>query len=188
MRWDLINALNTVTKDWLGKKAWRLRNNPIVLFTLLRIIYKKTDEWYIEWVQQVQQVQQVTTCDNEWYNEWQRMTANDNEWQRVTTSDATSENEWYNKWQRVTTSGKRMTTNGNEWQRMTTSGTTSNKEWQRAMQRVTTSDIKWQWVTVSTSSGTTNENGTVHFKEWVIAILSMTITDKLLLQGMDGCN
>ena len=32
------------------------------------------------------------------------------------------------------------------------------------------------------SSGTTNENGTVHFKEWMIAILSITKTDTLLLQ------
>ena len=31
-----------------------------------------------------------------------------------------------------------------------------------------------------------NENGTVHFKEWMIAILSMTKTDTLLHQGMDG--
>ena len=43
-------------------------------------------------------------------------------------------------------------------------------------------------MTASDSSGTTNENGTVHFKEWMIAILSMTKTDTLLLQGMDGCN
>ena len=49
----------------------------------------------------------------------------------------------------------------------------------------TTSDNKWQCVTASDSSGSTNENGTVHFKEWMIAILSMTKTDTLLLQGMD---
>ena len=35
------------------------------------IVYKKTDEWYIEW-------QQVTTSDSE----WQQVTTNDNEWQR----------------------------------------------------------------------------------------------------------
>ena len=98
----------------------------------LMIVYKKTDEWYIE---------------------WQRVTKNDNEWQRVTTSS-----------------------------------TTSDKEWQRVIQRVTTRDKKWQWVTASDRSGTTNENGPVHFKEWMIAILSMTKTDTLLLQGMDGCN
>ena len=51
-----------------------------------------------------------TTSDNEWYNEWQRMT----------TSGTTSENEW----QRVTTSGTR---NDNEWQRMTT----SENKWRR---------------------------------------------------------
>ena len=36
-----------------------------------------------------------TSSDNEWYNEWQRMT----------TSGTTSDNEWYNEWQRMTTSG-----------------------------------------------------------------------------------
>ena len=40
----------------------------------LTIVYKKTDEWYIEW-------QRMTTSDNELYNEWY------NEWQRMTTSD-----------------------------------------------------------------------------------------------------
>ena len=63
--------------------------------------------------------------------------------------------------------------------------TTSDKKWQRVMQLVTTSDNKWQWITASDSSGTTNENGTVHFKEWMIAILSTTKTDTLLLQRMD---
>ena len=59
----------------------------------------------------------------------------------------------------------RMTTSG------TTSGRTGDNEWQRVVQRVTTSDKvttsdnKWQWVTASDSGGTTNENGTVHFKE-----------------------
>ena len=74
---------------------------------------------------------------------------------------------------------------------MTTSGTTSDKECQRVIQRVTKSaksDNKWQGVRASDSSGTTNENGSVHFKEWMIAIPSMTKTDTLLLQGMDGCS
>ena len=35
-------------------------------------------------------------------------------------------------------------------------------------------------------SGTTHENDTVHFTEWVTAILSVTKTDALL-PGMDGC-
>ena len=52
------------------------------------MVYKKTDEWYIEWLRVVQQ---VTTNNNEWYNEWQRVV------QRVTTSD----NEWYSKWKRM---------------------------------------------------------------------------------------
>ena len=78
-----------------------------------KIVYKKTDEWYIEW-------QRVTTNDNECYNEWQQMTTSDNEWQRMTTSDTTSDNEWYNEWQRVTASDK-------EWQRMVISDT----EWEQ---------------------------------------------------------
>ena len=76
-----------------------------------------------------------------------------------------------------------MTTNGsecyNEWQRVTT----SDKEWQP----VTKSDNEWQWVTASESSGTANENGTVHFKEWMIAIISMTKRDTLLPQEKDRC-
>ena len=49
---------------------------------LYRIIYKKKDEWYIEW-QRVTATgnnkwQWMTTNDNEWYNEWQRMTSTDN--------------------------------------------------------------------------------------------------------------
>ena len=41
---------------------------------------------------------------------------------------------------------------------------------------------------MSDSGGTTNENGTVQFKEWMITVLSMTKTYTLLLQGMDGCS
>ena len=41
-------------------------------------------------------------------------------------------------------------------------------------------------VTASESSGRANENGTVHFKEWMTAIISMTKRDTLLLQGMDS--
>ena len=106
----------------------------------------------------------------EWYIERQGVTASsttsDNEWQRVTTSGKTSENKWQRVVQRMATSG---TTSDNEWQRMIASDSKNNK-WQRA-----------------TASGTTNENGTVHFKEWMIAILSVIKTDTLL-QGMDGCN
>ena len=69
------------------------------------------------------------------------------------TSGTASDNEWYNE-------GQRMTTSDNEW---------CNK-WQRVMQRVTTK------IAMSDSSGTTNENGTVHFKGWMIAVLSITKT------------
>ena len=41
---------------------------------------------------------------------------------------------------------------------------------------------------MSDSIGTTNENGTVDFKKLMIAVLSMTETDTLLLQGMNGCD
>ena len=54
------------------------------------IVYKKTDEWYIEWLR-------MTTSDNERQQVVQRMTTSDNEWhrvvQRMTTSDTTSDNE-----------------------------------------------------------------------------------------------
>ena len=80
------------------------------------------------------------------------------------TSCIASDNEWYNEWQQVI---QRVETNGNEWQRV--------------VQRVTKSDNEWQWVTGSESSGTANENETVHFKEWIIAIISMTKRDTLLL-------
>ena len=71
-----------------------------------KIVYKKTEEWYIEW-QRV--VQRVTTSDNEWYNEWQRMTTSDNEWynewqrvvQRVTTSGTTNASKWCNEWKQM---------------------------------------------------------------------------------------
>ena len=74
------------------------------------IVYKKTDEWYIEW-------QRVTTSG----------TTSDNGGQRMTKSGAKSDSKWYNERQRVT-----MT--DNEWQRMTTSEnkwqvTKSDKEW-----------------------------------------------------------
>ena len=66
-----------------------------------RIVYKKTDERYIEW-QRV--VEQVTTS----YKEWKRMTTsgttNDSVWQRVVQWVKTSDNNWQQK-----------TTNVNKW-------------------------------------------------------------------------
>ena len=94
-------------------KANKIKGN------LCFIIYKKTDEWYIEW-------RWMTTNDNEWYNELQWVV------QRVTTSGTTSGNEW-----------QRVTTNDNEWQQVTTSGTTSYNEWQRVVQRMTISKNEW---------------------------------------------
>ena len=76
------------------------------------IVYKKTDEWYIEW-------QRVKANGTTGDNEWQRVTTsgrtNDNEWQRVVQGVATSDS----KWQRVRMYDKK-------WQWMTT----SNKKWQ----------------------------------------------------------
>ena len=115
----------------------------------LTIVYKKTDEWYIE---------------------WQRVTTNDKEWQRVVKRMTTNDSEWYNEWQRMAT---------------------SDNEWQQVVQQVTKSENEWQRLAMSEaseSSGTANENGAVHSKEWMIAIISITKRDALLLQGMDGCN
>ena len=51
-----------------------------------QIVYKKTDEWYIEWQRVVQQEtmsdnvwQWVTTNDND-DNKWEQMTTSDSEW------------------------------------------------------------------------------------------------------------
>ena len=50
-------------------------------------------------------VHQVITSDNEWHNQWQRMTTNANEWcnkwQRVRTSSTASDNEWCNEWKQM---------------------------------------------------------------------------------------
>ena len=54
-------------------------------------------------------------------------------------------------------------------------------ELQGMVKRVTMSDNEWQWMTASESSGKANENGTVHFKEWMIAIISLRKRDTLLL-------
>ena len=47
------------------------------------IIYKKTDDWYIEWKRVATS---GTTSDNEWQPVTTSGTTNDNEWQRVTIS------------------------------------------------------------------------------------------------------
>ena len=86
-RWLLLNS----EKDHSGKIT---SSKFPILRVVTTIVYKKTDEWYIEW-------QRVTTNDNEWYNEWQRVTTNGNEWQRVRavvqrmkTAQYTSKNGW----------------------------------------------------------------------------------------------
>ena len=59
-------------------------------------------------------------------------------------------------------------------------------KWYMEWKRVTTNDNKWQWMTAY-DCGTTHENNTINFKEWLNAILSMTEIDALF-PGMDGCN
>ena len=88
------------------------------------------------------------------------------------------------KWQWVIKSG---TMSDKEWQQVITSGM-SDKEWLQVIQQVKTCDNKWKWVWASDSSGTTNENSTVDFKEGMVAILSITKNNILLLHGMDDCN
>ena len=79
------------------------------------------------------------------------------------TSDTSSDNKWYNEWQWITVSDK----NDNEWHNKCQQVTASDKEWQQ----VTTNDNKWQQVT---ARGKTNENGTIHIEEWMIAIFYVT--------------
>ena len=59
-------------------------------------------------------------------------------------------------------------------------------------QGVTASNNEWQWVTENdngwqgvTKRDATSKKGTVYFKEWIIAILSIAKIYSLL-QGMDG--
>ena len=75
----------------------------------LTIVYKKKDEWYIEWqlvTTNDNEWQRMTTSDNKWYNEWQRVTASDttsdNEWQQIAMSDSEWQ-QWYNEWKRHST-------------------------------------------------------------------------------------
>ena len=88
-----------------------------------------------------------TSSDNEWYNEWQRITTSDNEWHRVTTNDY----EWQHVVQRVTKSNskwRRVTANGNkrQWvravvQRMKTVQYTSKNGWLPSFQW----QFQFQW-------------------------------------------
>ena len=64
------------------------------------IVYKKTDEWYIEW-------QRMKTSDSE----WEGVTRNDNEWQRMTASNPTNENDTvpFKEWKTATKHRNRYT-------------------------------------------------------------------------------
>ena len=79
-------------------------------------------------------------------NEWQQV---EQIWQRVTTSGTTSDNEWYNEWQRMTTTDikwQRVTKNDNEWQRVIQRLITNKNEWQRVKQRMQTNESEWNQV------------------------------------------
>ena len=75
--------------NWLYKHKKKVKSSqaPILINSctelsktqLFPIVYKKTDDWIIEW-------QRVTTNSTTSDNKWQRVTKNDNEWQRMTTS------------------------------------------------------------------------------------------------------
>ena len=65
--------------------------------------------------------------------------------------------------------------NDNEWHNKCQQVTASDKEWQQ----VTTNDNKWQQVT---ARGKTNENGTIHIEEWMIAIFYVTTSRDWWLQ------
>ena len=73
----------------------------------------------------------MATSDNEWYNEWSRMT-----------TSGTTNGKLYSEWQRVT-----MNFNKWQWQQMTM----SDSDWQRVVQRTTTNGNEWQQMIVSDS-------------------------------------
>ena len=88
----------------------------------------------------------MTTNDNEWYSEWQRMTTNDKKRQQVVQRVTNSNSEW-----------QRETTNDNEWQEVTavvqgkeTAQYTSKNRWLPSFQ--------WQ------------KEIHYHFKGWMAAI------------------
>ena len=74
-----------------------LLNDQLFYFTtkqheyVSKIVYKKTDEWYIEWQRVITSGKtsgnEIKTSDNEWQQVAQRMTTSDNKEQQVTTND-----------------------------------------------------------------------------------------------------
>ena len=65
----------------------------------------------------------VTTSGNVWQRMMiQLVTTNYSEWQRAKTSGATNDKDWYNEWQRVTTNDnewQQITASDSEWQQAT---------------------------------------------------------------------
>ena len=120
-KWPPKGVFANLLEKYLGMNAglwisvcvwsWIFKN----FFENFWIVYKITDERYIEW-QRV--AQRVIASDNE----WQRMTTSGNEWQRATKNDNQWYNEWYNEWQRVITNDSEWY---NKWKRIRT----SKREW-----------------------------------------------------------
>ena len=102
-----------------------------------KIVYKKTDEWYIEWQRVTTKRQRVTSNDNEWH----RVTTNDYEWQRVVQRVIKSNS----KWQKVTANG-----NKRQWvravvQRMKTVQYTSKNGWLPSFQWQFQFHFQWHY-------------------------------------------
>ena len=69
---DLSKVWQTEKVPRISKQVWQKR-----------IVYKKTDEWYLSDNEWQRVVQRVKANDSEWQWVVQRVTTNDNEWQRV---------------------------------------------------------------------------------------------------------
>ena len=106
------------------------------------IVYKKTDEWYIEWQRAKKNgttsdnvwqrvVQWMTRRDSKWYNKWQGavqgVAKNGNEWLRVTMYD--------NAWQQMTMSNKKL-----QWVKV------NDSEWWKEWKRIRVSKIEWFYI------------------------------------------
>ena len=77
-----------------------------IVAPLFSIVYKKTDESYIEWQRMTTS---GTTNDNEWQRVIQRVITNENEWQGVVQWMKKNESEW--KQVKESDSGFRITQN-----------------------------------------------------------------------------
>ena len=121
--WWLLLILVAIFK----KKKKRTDLQVTWKLAILQIVYKKTDELYIEWQRVVQRMTSSGTTND---NEWQRLE------QRVTTSGTASDNQW-----------QRLAMNDSERKRTTTSGTTNESKWERFLfQNETIIQLKLQYI------------------------------------------